>query len=286
MKEKTKNKYSFQAIDTSLTELKTLSIFLSKVFDSSKFTVAYLDWLYNQNPVGSVVGFNAFFQNKIAGHYALIPVKARYKNKNIKALLSLNTATGKKHQGQGLFTTLANKTYLKSKELGHEMIFGVANANSIHGFIKKLDWNYIGQLNTHVSFTLPTKVNPRKLEDCLTFPLSENITNWRLSNPNFKYSRLNLKNINIIANDVNFFARSIIKISESIDSDFDPLIPKINFWIGISNSYSWSSGLLSGFKIPDLLKPSPLHLIYRNLSTEINLDSQNIHFEAINFDAY
>lgn len=202
--------------------------------------------------------------------------------------MSLNTATGKKHQGQGLFTILANKTYLKSKELGHEIIFGVANANSIHGFIKKLEWTYIDKLNTHVSLTLPTKVDSNKLQDCLTFPFSENTTRWRLSNPNFRYSRFNLKNINIIANDVNLFARSIIKISESIDSDFDSLIPKINFWIGISNSYSWSSGLFNGFKIPNFLKPSPLHLIYKNLSNEmnLNLNNKNIHFEAINFDAY
>ena len=158
MKEKTQNKYTFQSIDTSPLGLKTLSVFLYNVFDSSKFSIAYLDWLYNQNPAGAVVGFNAFYQNEIVGHYSLIPIQARYKNKNIKALLSLNTATGKKHQGQGLFTILANKTYLKSKELGYEIIFGVANANSIHGFMKKLEWTYIDKLNTHVSLTLPTKV--------------------------------------------------------------------------------------------------------------------------------
>lgn len=62
MKEKTENKYTFQSIDTSPLGLKTLSVFLSNVFDSSKFSIAYLDWLYNQNPAGAVVGFNAFFK--------------------------------------------------------------------------------------------------------------------------------------------------------------------------------------------------------------------------------
>ena len=52
------------------------------------------------------------------------------------------------------------------------------------------------------------------------------------------------------------------------------------------HSYSWKKGFLNGFKIPEFLKPSPLHLIYKNLSSEIDLNRRNIHFEAINFDAF
>ena len=59
--------------------------------------------------------------------------------------------------------------------------------------MKKLEWTYIDKLNTHVSLTLPTKVDSSKLQDCLTFPFSENTTMWRLSNPKFRYSRFNLK---------------------------------------------------------------------------------------------
>ena len=286
MKKVANNQYSFHAIDTSLPGLETLSNFLSETFKSSKFSPGYLDWLYNQNPAGSVIGFNAIYKNELAGHYALIPLDAIYMNNKVKALLSINTATGSKHQGQGLFTTLANKTYIRSKELGFELVFGVANANSIHGFIKKLNWNYIDQLDAYVSFGLPSKVENNKLETCLTFPLSDKMSMWRLSNPNFNYKKYNLNKFNIVANDINIFARSIIKISESTGSDKTFLMPKLNFWIGISNSYSWNKSLLKGFKIPEFLKPSPLHLIYKNLSSDIELDRTNIHFEAINFDAY
>ena len=114
MKKVANNKYSFHAIDTSLPGLETLSNFLSETFKSSKFSPGYLDWIYNQNPAGSVIGFNAIYKNELAGHYALIPLDAIYMNNKVKALLSINTATGSKHQGQGLFITLANKTYLKS----------------------------------------------------------------------------------------------------------------------------------------------------------------------------
>jgi hypothetical protein len=175
---------------------------------------------------------------------------------------------------------------VKSKDLGFDIVFGVANANSIYGFIKKLDWNYIDQLDTCVSLTLPKKIEIEKLRHCLTLPLSDSTTKWRLSNPNYKYYKCNFGKINIVANDINYFARSILKISQATSDDTKFLMPKINFWVGISNSYSWKKGFRSGFKIPEFLKPSPLHLIYKNLSSEIDLNRRNIHFEAINFDAF
>ena len=286
MLEKLNNTYSYQAIDISHSGLQTLSKFLSESFKSSKFSQDYLDWLYNQNPAGNVIGFNAFFENKLVGHYALIPMKARYKNQQIKALMSLNTATDEKHQGKGLFTILANKSYSRCIDLGFDIIFGVANANSIHGFITKLDWNYIDQLDTRISLTLPKLIKNQKLENCLTFPLSRNETEWRLSNPNFKYSQYNSGAINIIVNEINFFSRSIVKVTEGTFSNKTSSRPKVYFWIGISNSYSWEGRLWPSIKIPEFLKPSPLHLIYKNLSSELELDRTNIHFEAINFDAF
>ena len=286
MKEVKNRNYSFEAINTSPSGLKDLAKFLSQTFKSSKFTPEYLNWMYNQNPNGGVIGFNAIMENELAGHYAVIPLEANYKNQKIKALLSVNTATGSKHQGKGLFTMLANKTYVESINLGFDIVFAVANANSIPGFIKKLNWKYIDQLDTCVSFTVPRKIESEKLDNCFTLPLSDIVSKWRLANPNFKYSKNNIGKINIIANDINYFARSIVKISEANSHDTKTSMPKINFWVGMSNSYSWNERPLMGIKIPEFLKPSPLHLIYRNLSSEILLDRTNIHFEAINFDAF
>lgn len=286
MLDKLKNDYSYQAIDISHSGLKILSKFLSETFKSPKFSEVYLHWLYNQNPAGNVIGYNAFFKSELVGHYALIPTKARYKGKHIKALMSLNTATNKNHQGKGLFTILANMTYSKCYDLGFDLVFGVANANSIHGFISKLDWNYIDQLDTRISLALPKKIKNKKLKNCLIFPLSDNETEWRLSNPNFDYSKDTYGALNVIANELNFFSRSIIKVTEATFTNNKYPRPKINFWIGISNLYSWERGLLQGIKIPEFLKPSPLHLIYKNLSSELKFDRTNIHFESINFDAF
>ena len=42
--------YSYEAIDTSIAGLESLSKFLAKTFNSYKFTPDYLDWMYNKNP--------------------------------------------------------------------------------------------------------------------------------------------------------------------------------------------------------------------------------------------
>tara|TARA_X000001036_G_C20662686_1_gene799551 strand:+ start:1404 stop:2270 length:867 start_codon:yes stop_codon:yes gene_type:complete len=288
MKDILSKNYSFEEIDTSCSGLETLSQFLCQTFKNYKFTPEYLDWMYNKNPNGGVVGFNAINENELAAHYALIPLQAHYKNQTIRALVSINTATSFKHRGQGLFTILAKKTYLKATNQGFEIILAVANANSIAGFIKKLDFKYIDQLDTCVSPCLPKKIDFKNLKNCFTLPLSPQVFKWRLANPNFNYSQYNNGDTHIVANDLNYFARSIIKISEVDVNCLDEksLVPKINFWVGISNSYSWDEKPFMKIRIPNFLKPSPLHLIYKNLSNQIALDRTNIHFEAINFDAF
>ena len=161
--------------------------------------------------------FNAIFENELAAHYALMPLEARHKGKKIKALISINTATGKNHQGRGLFTILA-KNICRIKKSRIWIVFGVANANSIPGFIKKLDFKYIDKLDTYVSVTLPKEIDNQILENSLTLPLSKEAYKWRLSNPNFKYSEFNYGKVNIVANDINYFLRSIISIYENNSS--------------------------------------------------------------------
>ena len=79
----------------------------------------------HKNPYGCVIGFNAIFENELAAHYALMPLeRLDIKGKKIKALISINTATGKNHQGRGLLQFL-QKTYAESKNQGFGIVFGL-----------------------------------------------------------------------------------------------------------------------------------------------------------------
>ncbi|MCK5942630.1 MAG: GNAT family N-acetyltransferase, partial [Planctomycetes bacterium] len=113
---------------------------------SDKFEPAYLSWLYDQNPDGKVVGFDAWEGDQLAAHYVTVPATAHVAGEDVRVLLSLNTATHPDHRGKGLFTKLADATYAAGTEQGFDAVYGVANANSTPGFTRKLQFQLIEPL--------------------------------------------------------------------------------------------------------------------------------------------
>ena len=82
-------------------------------YKSNTMTKTYLNWLYFQNPLGPVVGFDAIHEGEVVAHYACIPTKVD----NYVGLLSLNNATHPSFRSQGLHPKLAQMTYeLASKD--------------------------------------------------------------------------------------------------------------------------------------------------------------------------
>ena len=68
--------YKFKLVNTSKKSIIQYSDFLTKIYpNTNKFTYEFLKWQYIENPDGKVVGYDAFFENELAAHYATIPVK-------------------------------------------------------------------------------------------------------------------------------------------------------------------------------------------------------------------
>src|SRR6478609_3886385 len=84
----------------------------------------YLRWLYRDNPSGHVVGFDAFEGDVLAAHYACVPAEVRWKGNQVRALLSLNTATHPNFQGKGLFSQLATATFDHAAQSGFTLVYG------------------------------------------------------------------------------------------------------------------------------------------------------------------
>lgn len=73
-----------------------------------------------------------------AAYYAVYPGYMLYDNKQILVAQSGDTMTNPKFQKQGLFVELAKITFEYCEKIGIEMITGLPNSNSYHGFIKHL----------------------------------------------------------------------------------------------------------------------------------------------------
>ena len=274
--------YIFANTIANKENLISYSKLLSTTFpDTEKYSVEFLNWQYNQNPLGKVIGFDAFYNNELVAHYVAIPVLYTKNNQKFKGLLSLNTATHPNHTGKGLFINLASKTYQHAKELGYEFVIGVANQNSSHGFIKKLGFELISKLDVSICIGKPAIQNFDR-DIFLSSVWDESSALWRLNNPISKYNR---NNMCLTAKTHISFINALL--SEREEFKTVSLTQKKSIFKLVIGLNTINPKRLLKIKIPDKLKQSPLNLIFKPL-TELpfKFDSSNIYFELIDFDAY
>ena len=136
------SEYQFREVEKK-DILKLLSLFLKSYPNETKFSEEYLLWQYFDNPNGVVIGFNAWYCDEIVAHYSIIPTIFKKSDIYYKGCLSLNTATSPYHQQKGLFIKLARLTYEKAAKNNCDFVYGIANKNSIKGFIINLILNYL-----------------------------------------------------------------------------------------------------------------------------------------------
>ena len=112
--------YRIKQVDTDTAALQEILHLMQSAFEghAEKFSLEYLKWQYADNPVGTIVGFNAYKGDELAAHYVAMPIYMMIDGNKTLGLLSLNTATHPNHQGKRLFTTLADRTYQYAAENG------------------------------------------------------------------------------------------------------------------------------------------------------------------------
>lgn len=262
--------YSFSKIESGrLNDYQDL--FLRAFPDAKHLNVEYLKWLYLDNPNGNVQGFDAFLDGLLVGHYACIPVLCEIKGTKQKGLLSLNTATHPLHQGKGLFTRLAQMTYDHATADGFQFVYGIANQNSTYGFVKKLGFKHICPLDAYILLG-DLKMQDKSVPNFKRLWTEEDIS-WRLSNPCQNY----LISDNLISVKTDKFN---INCLATLSSD-ERFLSYPALFIGLKSLEATLK-----IKIPDSLKPSPLNLIYRNLSANYDLEANDFEIQFLDFDAY
>lgn len=278
--------YLFTPVTTEENKLIEYVDLLNEVFNSKDhFSLEYLKWLYHENYFGKAVGYDAYYESKLIGHYVAVPVEYIFKGQVLKGLLSLNTATNKNHQGKGLFTKLATKTYDLAQELGYDFVIGVANQNSTHGFIKKLGFKLVGPLDAKLILG-DFKVDSARSKDKFRANWTKESLNWRLCKPGSDYF-LNKKSNIYSATDISFISASLLpnQVLNSTVCHDNRRKAMIKLYLGYGMEFTNRGVSLS---IPRKLRPSPLNLIYKRLKSSLN-DVElinNMVFNCIDFDAY
>lgn len=265
----------FKTDDHAILEIQQL---LQLVFEknAAKFSLEYLKWQYVENPVGPVVGFNAYKDNVLAAHYETVPVYMNIGGEKTLGLLSKDTATHPDHRGKHLFTILAERTYQYAAENGYKFVIGVANANSTPGFIKHLKFKLIGPLDFKIG--IGAKIYAQR-DFTFSRYWDKEILNWRLKNPSMKY----YKNGDTIVSPIKVgFKKLVCHNGAQLAS-----LPKLhcrplNLYIG------YGANLDKGFyvNLPKFIERSPFNLIFRDLTggSLPEMTKENILFELLDFD--
>lgn len=259
---------------------------------TTKFTPAYLRWLYADNPDGTAQGFDAWDGERLAAHYVCVPGQAQIGGATVPVLLSLNTATHPDYQGRGLFTKLAALTYERGAEQGYDAVYGVANANSTPGFIRKLGFQLVRPLEARLGLggigTRPHGQGAAVSFERLRTPAA---LAWRCANPD---NPVRMRRAGALwrfdAAAIGSVARAYGELALAPGAD----------WRAAPAAGGWAPARLylglvpdaerrfTGYPtIPARLRPSPLNLIYRSLSGRVaQLDAAAIRFTFLDFDAY
>jgi len=282
--------YQIELTDTSEDGIHQCAEFLSLVYPRTKqFSPNYLSWQYCENPDGQCIGFNAFYQKELVAHYVTIPFKAEIFGKVSRGLLSLNTATHPSHQGKKLFTALAERTYDHGKNLGYDFIVGVANANSTPGFVRKLGFQLVGQLEAKIGLgdvvkkQVPVGIEYRGVWNPVRM-------SWRINNPSRSYYfAKHQEYIQILASTGKLGAMAMLGqvTPEIFDSQkaYKRGFPSLKLWIGLNCTVDWDKSMY--VSIPNVLRPSPLNLIFKDLNESgLKLNPDQIIFDCMDFDAY
>ncbi len=278
--------YNFLPIKTDRQSIYEITNLLKITFPKAKkYTEAFVKWQYAENPVGSMVGYNAFLDGELAAHYALMPIKSMVNGKEEKGLLSLNTATHPNHRGKKLFPTLAAKSYQDASDKGFGFIVGVANAQSTPGFLKKLDFQLVGMLHAKLGMG---KIVHKKKSAPVDYQRvwDHDSIQWRLANPELAYK---VKNNRVLTPTETFGIQGVLKdfdASYTLSNTQNSLgFRPIKLWMGIDDEIDWKKSFY--FDIPMKLRPSPLNLIFKDLTkNHRKFDFSSVQFSALDFDAY
>ncbi len=130
-------------------EREILALFRS-VFGHER-SPAYWHWKFAEGPaLGPQI---ALARDKrdggLAAHYALMPLRLNWMGRPLLAAQSVDTMVHPDAQGQGLFEATASQLYAELPARGIQLVYGVPNANSYPGFMRKLGWKRLGFLRSY-----------------------------------------------------------------------------------------------------------------------------------------
>jgi predicted N-acetyltransferase YhbS len=276
-------------IDLSREGLERTAGLLRVVFPQATHIDAdYLDRLYNGNPLGPTSGLCAWERGELVGHYLMIPIRARLFGEVETGIWPFQLATHPGYRLKGLFSTFVERSFELCREGGYSFFAGVGNANSTPIFVKKWGYQSIRQLDVKLGLgAAPARGDDRALE--LVRLWDRETLAWRLAHPARPYRALRR------GDHTRLYARGPYGIPVEVGAFPSELVPDdlprlrspspLRLFVGADPTRDWRGS--SYFDVPRRFWPSPLHLLFKDLSgRERRIAPDAVRYEVCDYDAY
>lgn len=282
--------FETRPLDLSERGLKEAATLLARVFpNTNKFSEAYLKWLYLDNPTGQAVGANVYKGDELVTHFVFQPHRSIFHGGEQKALQCLNLATHPDYRGQGLFNQAGVAAVEEARSQSYDHIFAVTNSSSTTLFQKHLNFSMVTPLTVKLGVGKRPETDKNFSFD-YRIAWSKKALAWRLKRPDQKYLNTDSRGRCTIYTQTSSVGPYVpmLTTEQNPGSEKAGLGFKLNpfrMWMGWDPSRNWSGKLY--FDLPDFLKPSPLNLIFLDLTEQQRVPAKEaLCFNAMDFDAY
>ncbi len=277
-------------VDLSPSGLERTCRLLNVVFPhAGHVTPAYLNRLYNGNPLGPTLGFSAFVSDELVGHYLMIPIAARIFGKADRGIWPFQLATHPGFRGKGLFTALVEQSFGAARERGFTFFSGVGNASSTPLFVGKWGFQLVCQLDVKLGIG-PIPESRIAFDAELFRTWDEAGIAWRLQHPASPYRVTYRKDVgHLFAPSgkpgiwvhVGAFARHLLP--RNLPRLVTPSPLRLYIAADRSRNFSRSAYV----DVPMRFRPSPLNLLFYDLTDQKRrFDPNRVRYDLFDFDAY
>jgi predicted N-acetyltransferase YhbS len=272
--------YRFTLAELDHAELERTSALLRAVFPRARhLSTDYLRWKYADNPDGRAIACNAFFGAELVGHMAAVPMRARIEGKEQAALFFENGAVDPAHRRRRLQSRISAAMFDEAVRQGFAAAVGTGNKHSTRPLLTRFEM--VRALDARVGLGVPVR---RAAAAAPSFQRlwSEEALRWRLANPERRYA---VRNGQVLASSGTPGIAAVLLDASGL-ADTEAAAPgPLRAWIGLDPGIDWRRSRY--VSLPRLLRPSPLNLVYRDLSGGgLVPDPNRFVFRAIDFDPW
>lgn len=280
------DEYRFEMLDHSRRGYEQVSELMRQVFPKARhLTPRYFEWHYGGNPDGPAIGCNAFRGEELVGHMAAQVFHCRLEGQARRGMYTVNGSVHPLHRGRRLQSRISSAMFEEAGRLGYAFCLATGNKWSTGPLLTR--FRMLRPLDARLGFGLPKRRDPGPAPSFERI-WSEEALSWRLANPEGRYSAVRRGPEEAVLAETGLPGLGTI-LHQGAElgplAGHGPAPGPIRLWLGLDPGMDWKGSAF--LPIPMRLRPSPLNLVYRDLSGDGFLpDADRIVFRSLDFDAY